>query len=357
MALITCPECGENISDKADECIHCGLPLDYLQKDQISCPECGKLISDDAYKCVNCGFPIGKGAYSEVIITKEIIKENRYSDKKSNSSSKYTYTLIIFCGIALLVILGIVFISKNILSKSDGIKIVNSIEISDGLYLGKRASDGLSNIYTQKIDKGTFHTDTIRLYQLNTWRKIDYEKKSFEEYLRIKFPEYEIEIGSSDFKAINDSFIQSLKERKVKEIEDEKNGNWAIDIITKEELVQEYDLKNVLVGVWGKISITLTAKREGTFSYHLLFDNYLNLNQGGAVSANGRYQVTNNDSGRFATINFIGTTSDGRNFDLTATLTTEDKLKYIFANKNNSYSNSERVDADNFTLPFTNIYR
>lgn len=27
MALITCPECGGKISDKAETCIHCGYPL------------------------------------------------------------------------------------------------------------------------------------------------------------------------------------------------------------------------------------------------------------------------------------------------------------------------------------------
>ena len=28
MALIKCPECGKEISDKAPQCIHCGYPLD-----------------------------------------------------------------------------------------------------------------------------------------------------------------------------------------------------------------------------------------------------------------------------------------------------------------------------------------
>lgn len=27
MALVNCPECGNNVSDKADKCIHCGFPL------------------------------------------------------------------------------------------------------------------------------------------------------------------------------------------------------------------------------------------------------------------------------------------------------------------------------------------
>lgn len=30
MALITCPECGKEISDKSDKCIHCGYPLNNV---------------------------------------------------------------------------------------------------------------------------------------------------------------------------------------------------------------------------------------------------------------------------------------------------------------------------------------
>lgn len=37
MALITCPECGKQISDKAEHCIGCGYPLKYLmiQKEEV----------------------------------------------------------------------------------------------------------------------------------------------------------------------------------------------------------------------------------------------------------------------------------------------------------------------------------
>ena len=31
MALIKCPECGKEVSDKAPACIHCGFPLNNIQ--------------------------------------------------------------------------------------------------------------------------------------------------------------------------------------------------------------------------------------------------------------------------------------------------------------------------------------
>ncbi len=32
MALITCPECGNQVSDKADNCVHCGCPIKIIQE-------------------------------------------------------------------------------------------------------------------------------------------------------------------------------------------------------------------------------------------------------------------------------------------------------------------------------------
>ena len=36
MALIKCPECGKEISDKAPACIHCGFPLSLLHGEETS---------------------------------------------------------------------------------------------------------------------------------------------------------------------------------------------------------------------------------------------------------------------------------------------------------------------------------
>ena len=79
MALIKCPECGKDVSDKAAICIHCGYPLEKLysasqEKDmesdttgvtntpiELECPLCGsseesiKLEEENgAYICQKC---------------------------------------------------------------------------------------------------------------------------------------------------------------------------------------------------------------------------------------------------------------------------------------------------------------
>lgn len=37
MAIIKCPECGKDVSDKARNCPHCGNPIDT----KVYCPKCG----------------------------------------------------------------------------------------------------------------------------------------------------------------------------------------------------------------------------------------------------------------------------------------------------------------------------
>lgn len=42
MALITCPECGKEISDKAQACPNCGAPINTPIEEKICCPQCGR---------------------------------------------------------------------------------------------------------------------------------------------------------------------------------------------------------------------------------------------------------------------------------------------------------------------------
>lgn len=39
MALINCPECGKEISDKASHCIHCGCPINQPQETPAPTPK------------------------------------------------------------------------------------------------------------------------------------------------------------------------------------------------------------------------------------------------------------------------------------------------------------------------------
>lgn len=66
MALIKCPECGKEVSDKADACIHCGCPIKKNAQSELVreinfqppisvCQRCRKKISTHMETCPHCG--------------------------------------------------------------------------------------------------------------------------------------------------------------------------------------------------------------------------------------------------------------------------------------------------------------
>ncbi len=60
MAMVKCPECQQEISDKAKKCIHCGKEFEVKVEDKAKkvCPECGNELDQDADFCNKCGCPL-----------------------------------------------------------------------------------------------------------------------------------------------------------------------------------------------------------------------------------------------------------------------------------------------------------
>ena len=59
MALMNCPKCGNEISDKATACPKCGKKFEQKNK-ELMCPECGKELEKGTNTCSFCGCPIGE---------------------------------------------------------------------------------------------------------------------------------------------------------------------------------------------------------------------------------------------------------------------------------------------------------
>ena len=55
MALIQCPECGKEVSDKAIECPQCKTKLKEPEPVKKVCLECGEELQDDEQICPKCG--------------------------------------------------------------------------------------------------------------------------------------------------------------------------------------------------------------------------------------------------------------------------------------------------------------
>lgn len=66
MALVKCPECGKEISDKAKACIHCGYEPEG-DVELIVCEECGKEVPIHSKECLNCGCPVKQEEYNPII--------------------------------------------------------------------------------------------------------------------------------------------------------------------------------------------------------------------------------------------------------------------------------------------------
>ena len=64
MALIQCPNCGKEISDKAQSCVYCGCI--FSQKTKKTCPECGNELEQDVSVCLSTvRISDGYGRYAE----------------------------------------------------------------------------------------------------------------------------------------------------------------------------------------------------------------------------------------------------------------------------------------------------
>lgn len=73
MAMIECPNCRMQISDKARQCVHCGTI--FVPKEKMVCVECGAGLEEGVSICPMCGCPIGTRADAKDLRTFQQMKE------------------------------------------------------------------------------------------------------------------------------------------------------------------------------------------------------------------------------------------------------------------------------------------
>ncbi len=82
MALITCPNCGKQISDTTEKCIHCGYQI-------VRCPECGKVLESEETQCKCCGYSLKKEVEVSAFPQNEV-KDGDHS-KTTESSEPFEF--------------------------------------------------------------------------------------------------------------------------------------------------------------------------------------------------------------------------------------------------------------------------
>lgn len=192
MALIKCPECGREVSDKSQTCVGCGYPISEIVSSIYktkNCPECGKEIPIDAKPCPECGY-----AFEEL---------NKKNDKKiSNKGHKKTAllfliipvcSLLIICFVGLLVVLLLVLFGKEYSSQEimyDSIKgtylAKTKVGNTEKIFVGPEKIWFKNNTYNEEheisnwdIKKGVIETSDGLLFSFDD-NELNYNNEKYE---------------------------------------------------------------------------------------------------------------------------------------------------------------------------------
>ena len=113
MAMTTCPNCGEQISDKAKKCVHCGTVL--VPEEKKYCPDCGAELEEGMETCPKCGCPI-----ENIVETEKAPQQVEVTGVKITKKSKKIIEIATIAIIvaAIITVLGVQTHKKNVAAKA-----------------------------------------------------------------------------------------------------------------------------------------------------------------------------------------------------------------------------------------------
>lgn len=241
MAIIKCPECGQDISDKAKKCIHCGHIFVEQKQEELRCAECGEIISDTDTVCHNCGCPIEK--ISEVSQQPVGVKEVKVNTGKRKIILGAVIALFVcaFVGVGT-----VIFLNWN--GKQRTNTYIDNLKKAQSLMLdGGSEAESLCNL-TKKV-----------WYQCIYTEDADYTTKNY-----VIRPEYRSYSNFSSYMYVDDFntglsnlYSDSDTEQKIESIE---NNQEAVEVVIKklqncpEDLEECYNSLNDLYDCYLRIT-------------------------------------------------------------------------------------------------------
>lgn len=228
MALITCKNCGNQISNQTKNCIHCGHPV--KEEEKIYCKECNNEIPKETKQCPFCGIKIKKLKFIlpitiiltiiEIIIAIPLIgftTNDDYFYKTTSYFEEYLFTglALIFINI-IIAIFSIILMTKLIKNKEHIIKkILLSICIVITLIS--------STIYLNKFSYATYLNYDISIKTLiNNGYTIEESKEIAKELHDIMFANIE-----------RNYYVKYDKYINIVEINDTPNDNYKEFVLTE----------------------------------------------------------------------------------------------------------------------------
>ena len=92
MAIIKCPECNQEISDKAPVCPSCGVPI---AGHVVTCPQCGYTYFNNNTECPHCHHKTGVESAAGSVQLAESENEQKTSRSNNNKTVIAVVVLIV----------------------------------------------------------------------------------------------------------------------------------------------------------------------------------------------------------------------------------------------------------------------
>lgn len=106
MAIIECPNCRGQISDRARKCVHCGTV--FISEEKKFCAECGTELEDGLAMCFRCGCPVGADSGGMVSVDSQ--QMGTLSRKERGSGLKWLFAVVMALVIVLMaLVIGILW--------------------------------------------------------------------------------------------------------------------------------------------------------------------------------------------------------------------------------------------------------
>lgn len=157
MALVQCPNCGKNVSDRAVKCPACNFELPKKAEENV-CEECGAVLPEGAVECPECGCPVTVKEDSQL---QRVSVANVELKGINPKTKKIIILILILLVVAVAAFFGITAISKGNASSQYKKDLSTAVTLMwSGGYQAESAASLIHDVWYNTIyEKSSYTTD------------------------------------------------------------------------------------------------------------------------------------------------------------------------------------------------------